>query len=69
MRKKSRKSGAQRKRVGKVSYYCHHGSWYLYYRDGSKSVRRRVAEGRGVQLEVTKQLLEIEVARLIRNLQ
>ena len=56
MRKKSRKSGAQRKRVGKVSYYCHHGSWYLYYRDGSKSVRRRVAEDQATAESIAAQV-------------
>jgi len=33
-----------RKRVGRVSYYFHHGGWYIYYRDGRHQVRRRVAE-------------------------
>jgi integrase len=30
-----------RHRLGKVSYYEHHGSWHVYYRDGAKQVRRR----------------------------
>jgi len=42
-----RKRGpAQRFRVGKVSVYLHHGAWWLYYRDGSKPIRRKVAENR-----------------------
>lgn len=39
-----RKKSAQRKRVGRVSYYLHHGAWYLYYRDGDRPVRLRVAD-------------------------
>ena len=38
-----RKSG-RRTRVGRVSYYPHHGAWYIYYRDGRTPVRRRVAD-------------------------
>jgi integrase len=30
--------------VGRVSYYQHHGSWYLYYRDGARPVRIRVGQ-------------------------
>jgi integrase len=33
-----------RKRVGRVSYYLHHGAWHLYYREGDRQVRRRVAD-------------------------
>ncbi|HAH45102.1 MAG TPA: hypothetical protein DCM07_09660, partial [Planctomycetaceae bacterium] len=39
-----RKKSSQRKRVGRVSYYLHHGAWYLYYleyQDGVKVQRRR----------------------------
>ena len=35
-----------RGRVGKVSYYIHHGGWWLYYREAGRPVRRRVAETR-----------------------
>lgn len=41
-RKKRRR--LRRKRVGKVSYYLHHGAWWVYYRDGERQVRRRVGE-------------------------
>lgn len=41
-RRRSRKS--QRVRIGQVSYYEHHGGWFLYYRDGNRQVRRRVAD-------------------------
>ena len=35
-----------RGRVGRVSYYLHHGGWWLYYRESGQVVRRRVAETR-----------------------
>ena len=41
---RSRKRKSARKRVGHVSYYLHHGSWYIYYLDGKQQVRRRVGE-------------------------
>ena len=34
----------RRRRVGRVSVYPHHGAWWLYYRDGGKVVRRKVAD-------------------------
>ncbi len=40
---KRRKKSSQRKRVGHVSYYLHHGAWFLYYleyQDGVKVQRR-----------------------------
>jgi integrase len=37
-----RRKRAARHRVGRVSYFLHHGSWYLYYRDGARPVRLRV---------------------------
>ena len=36
-----RKRRPQRKRIGRVSYYFHHGSWWVYYLDGERQVRRR----------------------------
>ncbi len=33
---------AARHRVGRVSYYQHHGSWYLYYRDNDGPQRPRI---------------------------
>lgn len=35
------KRGRRRKRVGNVSYYSHHGSWWVYYREAERQVRRR----------------------------
>ena len=34
----------RRKRVGRVSYYQHHGGWHLYYQEDGESVRKRVAD-------------------------
>ena len=31
-----------RKRVGRVSYFWHHGAWHIYYRDGRRQIRRRI---------------------------
>ncbi|MCA9117319.1 MAG: tyrosine-type recombinase/integrase [Planctomycetaceae bacterium] len=39
-----RRRKGQRTRIGQVSYYPHHGAWYIYYRDGRTPVRRRVAD-------------------------
>ena len=41
---KRRPRKSARKRVGQVSYYQHHGSWYVYYLDGKQQVRRRVSD-------------------------
>jgi integrase len=55
-----RRKRATRKRVGRVSYYQHHGSWYLYYREGAELVRRRIglleAEAAQLAAEVNAQL-------------
>jgi integrase len=37
-----RKRAPRRRRVGRVSYYSHHGSWYIYYREGAVQKRVRV---------------------------
>jgi hypothetical protein len=41
---RARKRKPRRRRVGRVSYYQHHGAWYVYYRDGQRPVRRRIGE-------------------------
>lgn len=46
MRRKSKRGGAQRTRIGKVSLYQHHGAWWLYYRDGGNPRRQRVGPNR-----------------------
>jgi integrase len=58
---RSRPTKPSRHRVGSVSYYLHHGSWYIYYRDGDRQVRRRVAQteedAARVAAQVNSQLL------------
>ena len=39
-----RRKRAARTRVGRVSYYLHHGSWYVYYRSGTHPVRVRIGQ-------------------------
>jgi integrase len=48
-------------RIGRVSYYRHHGAWYIYYRDGTRVIRRR-APGGQAQAECEASLLN---ARLV----
>jgi hypothetical protein len=53
-----RKRGSSpRFRVAKVSVYWHHGAWWLYYRDGGRPVRRKVAEERSEAEQVAAQWL------------
>src|SRR4051794_18215435 len=47
---------ARRRRVGQVSYYPHHGSWWLYYRERGRIVRRRVANDELVAAQVAAQV-------------
>src|SRR6516165_3625190 len=52
-----RKRGpSPRFRVGKVSVYRHHGAWWLYYRDGGRPVRRKVAADRPDAEQVAAQV-------------
>lgn len=39
-----RRRKRRRRRVGRVSYYLHHGAWFIYYREGDRQIRRRVAD-------------------------
>lgn len=52
----SKSNKSVRHRVGRVSYYQHHGAWWIYYRDDGKSVRRRI--------DGTKKDVEREAARI-----
>ncbi len=38
-----RKKAGKRFRIGKVSGYFHHGAWWVYYREGGRPVRKKVA--------------------------
>lgn len=41
---RNRRRRPKRSRVGRVSFYLHHGGWHVYYRDGVRQVRRRIAD-------------------------
>jgi len=40
----NRRRRSRRIRIGNVSVYNHHGSWWLYFRENGKPIRRRVGE-------------------------
>ena len=46
----------KRTRVGKVSVYEHHGTWWLYYREGGRPVRKKVAADREHAEQVAAQV-------------
>jgi integrase len=48
----SKRRKPRRKRIGRVSYFFHHGSWWVYYLDGKRQVRRRT----GPDEQVAEQL-------------
>lgn len=53
----SRSRGANaRVRIGRVTVYPHHSSWWLYYRDGTKPVRRKVATTKADAIQVAAQV-------------
>jgi integrase len=41
---RSHRRKARRRHVGKVSLYQHHGSWWIYYREAGRQVRKPVAQ-------------------------
>jgi integrase len=43
-------------RIGRVSLYLHHGSWWLYYRSGGKPMRRKVAQSREEAEQIAAQV-------------
>src|SRR5262245_11669230 len=53
---RSRRRRRTRRRVGRVSYYLHHGSWYIYYREGSKQVRRRIGDSEDQAAQIAAQV-------------
>jgi integrase len=44
MPQRRKRNRSVRHHVGRVSYYLHHGSWWVYYREGKKPVRERIAK-------------------------
>ena len=53
---RSQRRKVERGRVGQVSYYRHHGGWWLYYREHGRPVRRRVADGADVAAQIAAQV-------------
>lgn len=45
-----------RVRVGRVSLYLHHGSWWIYFRDGGRPVRRRLGQNRQEAEQIAAQI-------------
>lgn len=56
MVKRRRSRGASRFRIGRVSVFEHHGSWWVYYREGDRKVRRRVSDSRAHAEQVAAEL-------------
>ena len=56
MVRRRRSRGASRFRVGRVSVFEHHGSWWVYYREGDRKVRRRVGDNRAHAEQVAAEL-------------
>jgi hypothetical protein len=56
-----------RRRVGRVSIYEHHGSWWTYHRNGKKHCRRRIGSNRAMA-ECEASLLNAELAAAEANL-
>lgn len=54
VRRKARR--CTRRRIGRVSAYLHHGAWWIYYRDGSRQVRRRIGDDRDAAERVAAQV-------------
>ncbi len=46
----------RRKRVGRVSYYPRRNGWHIYYRDGGRAIRRRVADDEQSAAQVAAQI-------------
>jgi integrase len=53
---KPQRSRARRKKIGRVSVYQHHGGWYVYYREGERSVQKRVADSRADAEKIAGQI-------------
>ncbi len=45
MASRKRRGRSRRMRIGKISIYEHHGSWWIYYRENGKPVRQRIGDG------------------------
>ena len=54
MRRRKRKP--RRRRVGRVSFYVHHGSWWVYYRDAGRPIRKPVAPDEATAERIAAQI-------------
>ena len=48
--------GNRRTRIGKVSIYVHHGTWWAYYREAGKPNRKKVGPDRSEAERVAAQI-------------
>jgi len=55
---RARKRKPRRRRIGRVSYFPHHGAWYVYYRDGQRPVRHRVGDSEELAAQVAAEVNE-----------
>ena len=53
---RSKRSASPRFRVGRISVFPHHGTWWIYYRDGGRQVRRKVSSTRQEAEQVAAQV-------------
>lgn len=53
---KSRRRRSRRHRVGKVSFYQHHGVWWVYYQEHGRRVRERVADDEQTAAQIAAQI-------------
>ncbi len=44
MASRKRRGRSRRMRIGKISIYEHHGSWWVYYRENGKPIRQRIGD-------------------------
>jgi integrase len=48
--------GSRRKRIGRVSVYAHHGTWWIYYREAGQAVRKKIGADKGEAERVAAQV-------------
>ena len=58
----TRKRRPRRRRIGKVSYYFHHGSSWGYYLDGQRQVRRRTGQDEKTAKAIAAQVKRVPLS-------
>jgi len=53
---RSARAKPPRKRIGRVSYYEHHGAWHVYYREGCRQIRRRAGDSQATAAKLAAQI-------------